>query len=85
MKKPDAYFPEDQPDGTEREFWVRAGGYLRHTLEIQGDRDGLELVWITDSLDGGGAHVESRASLEITTNDARKMIATLRRLIKTPH
>ncbi|MEV6551722.1 hypothetical protein AB0M57_23830 [Streptomyces sp. NPDC051597] len=83
MKVVDTYFPEEQPDGTMREFWVRAGGYIRHTLEIQGDRDGLELVWVTDS-QGGRAHIESRASLEITPDDARRMIATLRRLIKTP-
>lgn len=82
MKAQDTHFVEDQPDGTVREFWVRAGGYFRHTLEIQGDRDGLELVWVTDS-QGGGAHIESRASLEITPDDARKMIAALRRLVNT--
>ncbi|MFI6682538.1 hypothetical protein [Streptomyces sp. NPDC050485] len=84
MKKADSYFVEEQPDGSVREFWVRAGGYLRHTLEFQQVSDGLELIWVTDS-PGGGADIDSRASMVITHADARKMIATLRHVIKTQH
>ncbi|MER5441101.1 hypothetical protein [Streptomyces sp. NPDC002790] len=80
MKIPDAYFDEEQPDGTAREFWVRAGGYVRHTLEIQGAGDALELVWITDSLADSGAHIDSRSAMQITRADALKMIRTLEQL-----
>ncbi|GAA4071556.1 hypothetical protein [Streptomyces hundungensis] len=82
MRVPDAFFAEDQPDGTGRHFWVRAGGYVRHTLELQPANSGLEIVWITDSLPDSGAGFESRSSMSITESDARQMIRTLQQLVE---
>ncbi|MER6380746.1 hypothetical protein ABT274_12280 [Streptomyces sp. NPDC001127] len=84
MKIADTYYLEDQADGLPREFWVRAGGYVRHTLEFQGGGDVIEVVWNTDSLDSI-ADIESRGSMEISRNDALKMIATLQRLVKSQY
>ncbi|MEU2361823.1 PRC-barrel domain-containing protein [Streptomyces noursei] len=74
---------EEQEDGTVREFWVNHGAGLMHTVEFaEGfwkDSETIFLSWWTDSI--GVTKWDSHNMLAITKEDARRMIATLQRLI----